>query len=59
MPGHSGGRAGGCHSGAMDVRPQSSHRRYKMGNASERPMIRALAMPHFGQTTVPVVRFVI
>ena len=37
--------------GPTDVRRQSSQRKYRIGNDSDLPMIRALGLPHFGQTS--------
>jgi len=37
--------------GPTDVRRQSSQRKYRIGNDSERPIIRAFGLPHFGQTS--------
>ena len=47
------------YSGEIDVRPQSSQRRYRTGRASDRPMTRALGTPHRGQTMPEVGRFAI
>jgi hypothetical protein len=44
------------YSGEIDVRPQSSHRRYSTGSDSERPITRAAATPHRGQTIAGAVR---
>jgi len=40
-------------SGEIDVRPQSSHRRYTTGYDSERPITFALGTPHRGQIRRP------
>jgi len=37
--------------GPTDVRRQSSQRKYRIGKDSERPIIRAFGLPHFGQTS--------
>jgi hypothetical protein len=37
------------YSGETEVLPQSSHRRYRTGSASDRPMILALGTPQRGQ----------
>jgi hypothetical protein len=42
-----------------DVRPQSAHRKYRIGNDSDRPMMRAPATPHLGQRTAGGGRFAI
>jgi len=47
------------YSGDTDVLPQSSQRRYSTGNASERPMTRALGTPQRGQTIPEVDRLAI
>jgi|SRR6188474_2533712 hypothetical protein len=47
------------YSGEIDVRPQSSQRRYSTGRASDRPMTRALGTPHRGQTMPEVDLFAI
>ena len=52
-------RKKGGYSGETDVRPQSSHRRYRTGSASERPMTRALGTPQRGQTIPEVERLAI
>jgi len=44
------------YSGETDVFPQSSHRRYRTGSASDRPMILALGTPQRGQM-IPAGRF--
>src|SRR5213594_2491425 len=58
MPGIKRAEKGG-YSGEIDVRPQSSQRRYSTGSASDRPITRALGTPQRGQTIPEVDRFAI
>jgi hypothetical protein len=44
------------YSGETEVLPQSSHRKYSTGSASERPITRALGTPQRGQTIPEVDR---
>jgi hypothetical protein len=48
-----------CYSGAIEVRPQSSQRRYRTGSSSACPMTRALGPPQRGQITPDFGRFAI
>ena len=47
------------YSGITDVRPQSAHRKYRIGSDSDRPMMRAPATPHLGHRTAGGGRFAI
>jgi len=47
------------YSGETEVRPQSSHFRYRTGSASDRPMIFALGTPQRGHTMPELARLAI